>query len=257
MTHLITYHSKLICKAICLSFLAFIPSTFATAVKITLPADNIALEYQHPVRLEQVINDIIQQGGNTQPSNYPLANQLFNLDKQQQVDKLKKEILLGLKELVTEGLIANESAGLVIEQVENWDVVYRELIELDFDTIRTQPSANPMLQGNLEFISPKRSQELSFEGLLFPPQKVPFDASQPLSEYFRKLNLLSNAHPSYAWIIYPNGHFVRAGYAYWNEQKTQLTPGSAVFIGFNSEDLEIQKIEERIVQLISMRKSAK
>ena len=114
-----------------------------------------------------------------------------------------------------------------------------------------------MLQGNLEFISPKRSQVVSFEGLLFSPQKVLFDASLPLSEYFRKLSLLSSANPSYAWIIYPNGHYIRAGYAYWNDQKTQLTPGSAVFIGFNSEDSEIQMLEKRIVQLMTMRRSAK
>ncbi|MDN3683987.1 hypothetical protein QW180_08595 [Vibrio sinaloensis] len=131
MTPSITYHSKLVRKLIYLSFLAFIPSTFATALKINLPADNIALEYPQPVRLEQVISDINQQGGNTQPSNYPLANQLFNLDKQQQVDK-QKETLLRLKKLVVEGLIESESAGLIIGQVQSWDIIYRELIELDF-----------------------------------------------------------------------------------------------------------------------------
>tara|TARA_Y100001956_G_scaffold5226_1_gene4694 strand:- start:28129 stop:28902 length:774 start_codon:yes stop_codon:yes gene_type:complete len=257
MRLLLANRAQLIRATIYLSCTVFLPFSFATALKVDLPADQITLEYQSPVRLEQVLSDITQQDTETVPSRYPLANQLFNLDKQEQAEKIKQDALKELQVLATEGVLPKESAGIIREQINSWNIAYRELIELDLDQIRTHVPSNPMLQGHFEFVSPMRNQVLSFEGLLFSPQRVEFDSSTPLSSYLSKLKLLSSAHPSYAWVVYPNGDYVRAGYAYWNNQGTQLAPGTIVFVGFNSEAKAVLQLEERIVKLITMRRSTK
>lgn len=257
MRLLLANQAQLIRATIYLSCSLFLPFSFAAALKVNLPADQIALEYPQPVRLEQVFNDIIQQATHTLPSRYPLANQLFNLDKQQQAESQKQAVLNDLEILTTDQHISLEPAGIIRQQIQEWDISYREFTQLDFDLIRTQTHANPMLDGHFELVAPKRLQRLSFEGLLFSPQQVEFDSSISLATYLQKMNRLSSAHPSYVWVIYPNGDYARVGYAYWNDQGTQLTPGTTVFIGFNSEAKEVQQLEERIVQLITMRRSAK
>ncbi|MEF1171093.1 capsule biosynthesis GfcC family protein [Vibrio sinaloensis] len=230
---------------------------YATELSVSLPGDQLALEYPHPVRIEQVFTDVIALQGATQPTIYPLANQLFNLDKQFQADVEKQEVLEQLKALADRQVISAEAAGVLKQQIQSWDVAYREKIDLDFDQIRTDAADNPMLQGNYELMTPKRTRTLSFEGALYTPQNVEFDESLSLSDYLSRLNLLKSAAPSYAWVIYPDGNFVRSGYAYWNSQNTSLTPGSVIFIGFNSSNKEVQQLEQQIVQLITMRRSAK
>ncbi|WP_159656109.1 capsule biosynthesis GfcC family protein [Vibrio atypicus] len=226
----------------------------AQALKVNLPSTGIALEYAQPQRIDQVFTDVIAQKPSPSPVNFPIANQLFNLEKQEQSEQFKQQVLKKLTDLTSGSGKQKKSIGILIEQIKDWQVGYRESITLDFDEIRLQSKANPMLSGEYEFIIPGRSNTVSFEGLLFSPQQVDFKSNQTLSDYLGKLNLLSSAHPSYAWVIYPNGHYIKAGYAYWNNDSTQLTPGSVVFLGYNSDTREMQNIEKDIVKLISMRK---
>ncbi|KHA61771.1 hypothetical protein NL53_04965 [Vibrio variabilis] len=230
---------------------------YAAELSISLPGDQLALEYPHPVRIEQVFTDVIALQRATQPAVYPLTNQLFNLDKQSQVNQEKQRVVEHLQTLADRQLISAEAAGVLKQQIQGWAVAYREKIDLDFDQIRTDAADNPMLQGNYELITPERTRTISFEGALYTPQDVEFDESLSLSDYLSRLNLLKSADPSYAWVIYPDGNFVRSGYAYWNSQNTSLTPGSIIFVGFKSGNKEVQQLEQQVVQLIIMRRSAK
>ncbi|MGX1923798.1 capsule biosynthesis GfcC family protein [Vibrio sp. NH-7] len=257
MNRLLNKCVKSILGRVLLGCLLIPAPVYATELSISLPGDQLALEYPHPVRIEQVFTDVIALQGATQPTVYPLANQLFNLDKQFQADIEKQDVLEKLQALVDGQVISEEVAGVFKQQIQSWTVAYREKIDLDFDQIRTDAADNPMLQGNYELITPERTRTISFEGALYTPQDVEFDESLSLSGYLSRLNLLKTAHPSYAWVIYPDGNFVRSGYAYWNSQNTSLTPGSVIIIGFNSSNKEVQQLEQQIVQLITMRKSAK
>ena len=257
MNRLLNKCVKSILGRVLLGCLLIPAPVYATELSISLPGDQLALEYPHPVRIEQVFTDVIALQGATQPTVYPLANQLFNLDKQSQVNQEKQRVVKHLQALADRQVISAEAAGVLKQQIQSWAVAYREKIDLDFDQIRTDAADNPMLQGNYELITPKRTRTLSFEGALYTPQDVEFDESLSLSGYLSRLNLLKKAHPSYVWVIYPDGNFVRSGYAYWNSQNTSLTPGSVIFIGFNSSNKEVQQLEQQIVQLITMRRSAK
>lgn len=257
MNQLLNKCVKSILGRVLLGCLLIPTQIYAAELSISLPGDQLALEYPHPVRIEQVFTDVIALKGATQPAVHPLANQLFNLDRQSQANQEKQRVVKHLQALADRQLIPAEAAGVLKQQIQGWAVAYREKIDLDFDQIRTDAADNPMLQGNYELITPERTRTISFEGTLYTPQDVEFDESLSLTDYLSRLNLLKSADPSYAWVIYPDGNFVRSGYAYWNSQNTSLTPGSIIFVGFKSGNKEVQQLEQQVVQLITMRRSAK
>lgn len=241
-----------------LILLGLLSSSFAmaAALSVTLPSKKTALNYAHPMRLDQVYTDVINNSHAISPTEYPIANQLFNLDKSHQSEQLKQQVVEQLEVQFGDGK-NRTSAQLLINQIESWEIGYREHVDLDFDLIRTQAGANPMLSGHYEFITVKRSPQIQIEGLVFQPQTLEFKSDMSLSAYINQAKTLSSAHSSYAWVIYPDGHAVRAGYALWNNQDIQLTPNSVIFLGFNSDAEASLALEEKIVKLIAMRKHHK
>ena len=250
-------HTTVMYATLILSALFIAPSSFANTLTIKIPQQNSVLDYPHPVRLEQVFSDIITQSNTRSPNDYSIGNKLFNLDKAEQSQQLKQQVLNDLQVLLNEKKSDAASIQIIIDQITQWQVGYRETLNLDFDTIRMQSQANPMLSGHFEFLTTQRTPRIHVEGLLFAPQSMELKSNKSLEHYIDQISPLSSAHSSDAWVIYPDGHYIRAGYAYWNNQNIQLIPGTVVFLGFNSDSTDSLKLEERIVKLITMRKSTK
>lgn len=227
----------------------------ASSLSLTIPSEQITLNYDAPARLEQVMTDVVHHTKSRSPILYPIAIQLFDLERESDAQTLKQRVMKELGQIANADTSLKSSVGILIEQIKRWDVGYRENLTLDIDRIRLQPKANPMIVGRYELLLPKRSKVVTFGGLLFSPQQVSLQAEQKLSDYLKQVNMLSSAHPSYAWVVYPDGHYKRVGYSYWNDESTSLTPGSYVFLGFNSESEHLLRIEEQIVKLVTMRKS--
>lgn len=227
----------------------------AKSLQITIPTASITINYEKPVRLEQVFGDIIENTEKHSPTTYPLSNQLFNLDREAEAQTLKHDVLERLRLLAQNDRTLVSSVGILVEQIKRWDIGYREPLVLDYDQIRIKKEYNPLIFGSYELLIPGRDESLIFEGLLFSPQKVPLLPELKLSDYLLQVNRLSSSHPSYVWVIYPDGEYTRVGYAYWNDEKTSLAPGTHVFLGLNSDNKEHLNLEEQIVRLITMRKS--
>ena len=238
-----------------LLYSAFLASQ-ALAAKLTveLPSEQVVLEYSQPIRLDQLLRDVIKQSKVSSPLIFSVGNQLFNIDRQNEALQLKQQIISHLQRIAAQDADLRVSSEILIEQINSWDIGYRELINLDYNQVRIEPEDNPLLSGNYELILPNRENRVRIEGLLFDSRIVDFTASDPLSAYIIPSSILSSANPSYAWIIYPDGPYKRVGYAYWNDEGTRLTPGSVIFIGFNSDSEEFQTLEANIIKLISMRK---
>lgn len=227
----------------------------ADGLKVELISQGTTLQYEDAQRLEAVLSDAIAHSQTLSPVTYPLANQLFNRDKQATAQQLKSDVLQQLEQR-KQHTGDEASMDILIEQVKRWTVGYREPLSLDIDKVRIQAEHNPLLTGAYELITPQREEHIQVEGLLFRPQTLAFTSANTLSEALAQTDLLSSANNSYAWVIYPDGHYIKAGYAYWNNENTHLTPGTIVFVGFNSDDNELQRLEENIVKLISMRKGS-
>ena len=227
----------------------------ADTLKVELPIQGAILQYEEAERLETVLSDAIAHSQTLSPASYPLANQLFNRNKQSAAQQLKSNVLEQLEQR-KHHRDNDASLDILIEQIKRWAVGYRESLSLDIDKVRIQADHNPLLAGEYELITPQRIEQIQIEGLLFRPQTVAFASSPTLSEALEQTDMLSTASSSYAWVIYPDGHYIKAGYAYWNNENTHLTPGTVVFVGFNSDDSELKRLEENIVKLISMRKGS-
>ncbi|UUM30041.1 capsule biosynthesis GfcC family protein [Vibrio japonicus] len=229
-------------------------SAYANELVVEIPSDGITLQYPQSVRLEQVLSDAIQHSKSSDLLSFPLNKQLFDITKENEANQLKTSVLEELSDLSQKKKKLRTSIELVINQIKRWDVGYRVQVSLDYDLIRLALEKNPRLSGKFELLLPSREEAFTVEGLVFSPQKIKLNQASSASEYLSQVNKLSSAHKSEAWIIYSDGHFIRSGYAYWNKEPTQLTPGSVVFFGFDSDDKDIRELEHKIVKLISMRK---
>ncbi|NVJ55653.1 MAG: capsule biosynthesis GfcC family protein [Vibrionaceae bacterium] len=241
-------------------FLAFllswlpIYSVLAASLSVELPNEHIALKYSQPVRLHQVLSDSMIHLKSSSPASFPLANQLFNLDREPEAFSAKLSVLDDLSNLGSTKSL-QVSSGILIEQIKRWDIGYREFVPLDLDVVRDQPSLNPLLDGKYELLIPQRENKVLIEGLVYSPKIVDFSSGSTVASVLSQLTTLSVANNSRAWVVYPDGNYHRVGYAYWNDEETSLAPGSVIFLGFDSENSELEALELQIVKLISMRKN--
>lgn len=226
----------------------------ANAVSVQIPSEKITLNYQEPIRLAQVLSDSIRHSQNASIEFFPLINQLFNLDKEHIALELKADVMTQLNKLSNETPNFQSSVDILIEQIKRWDVGYRENVDLDIDAVRISIEKNPKLTANYELLIPKQPETISLEGLFFQPSPKKFNTSYSPAAYINDSLVLSSAHPSFVWVIYPDGHYKKVGYSYWNDENTSLTPGTTLFLGFNSDSSEINTLEEQIIKLITMRK---
>lgn len=238
---------------------------------ITLTQQGIGLEYDQSVRLDRVLSDALNQlyfdqeyvtqeyaaqtasANSSSHSPYPEGYKLFNLDKQSQADALFNSVVQQLEALRAD-IDYQQNAAMLLQQLKQLSFAYREDINLDLDVIRLDPSLNPSLPGSYALELNSRPDTVLFFGLVEQTQQ-PFSASKQLGDYIQQTALLAQSSNSDAWIISPDGHTQKVGFAYWNNQHMNLIPGSTVFIGFNSSGLsvfdnDLEKLEQDIVTLL-------
>lgn len=225
-------------------------NTLAAALVVQIPTQNVLFEYTQPVRLSEVIQDI-KDNTNDYSDAFYIANQLFDKNQQQKVIELKTSVITRLRLLDGPNSVL---ANTMIKQIESWNIGYRLFIPLDHDEILIQEKLNPILLGEYELIFPKRNHISYIEGLVETPSTVDVSNFPLLSEAVNTVKRLTGANDSFAWVIYPDGHTSKLGYAYWNNNGTQLPSNTSVFVGFNTDSKFINSLEKDIVKLISMRK---
>lgn len=220
-----------------------------------LQAHPVTLQYPHAVRLEQVLLDVQQQDSQSQGLyTYTEGFRLFSADKQGQVDALYKTVKTQLQALLQEGDSIRRTAQQMLTQLDHYQYGYREAVNLDVDAVRLKAELNPLLQGGYTLQLVQRPSAVALFGLA--QKQMKFHADYTVADYIQRTRLSHQHHQSYAWVIEPNGHIERVGYAYWNDEETHLSPGSAIFIGFGSSDNEMIQLEKNIATLISMIKGS-
>lgn len=217
-------------------------------------SDNPPLKYSNSVRLEQIMLDLVASEDSASFTNYPVANRIFNLDKQRLAKNQKQSVINQIDNSKSNNKSLYQSLTLLAEQIQAWDVSYRESIILDLDSVRLTPSMNPMLNGRYTIELPKRTNTVDLLGLFFSPSRKELKPNSTVSDYIHSTMHLSSASDSYAWIVYPDGHSEKVGYAYWNNQRTLIPPGSSIFLGFNNPSKELEQLEKEIVSLIAWKR---
>ncbi|QPG33892.1 capsule biosynthesis GfcC family protein [Vibrio europaeus] len=237
-----------------LSIAPLISSASENTLSISLPSEQFILHYNNPVRLAQVLSDTVSQSHNSSILVSPSTNQLFNLVKEPQITSKKRSVIKKLNQLASSEPQLKLSINGIVKQIASWDVGYKESISLDFDVVRVFSHANPLLVGHYELLIQGHKESVLVEGLVSTPKQIKFSATKSISDYLSDCSLSREANSSFAWVIYPDGTYMRSGFAYWNNENQSLAPGSSIFIGFNLDTKEVLSLEQDIVDLITMRR---
>ncbi len=236
------------------SLLLAMPSLANAPLVIDLPALGVALQYPQAVRLEKALGDIDKQSAPHSIFTYPLMSRLYNVDKQAIAEQTKQQTIDSLRKLALQ--LPKQKTNLIhlLNQIETWDVGYREHVNLDLDVVRITKSQNPMLRGHFTFESFARPTSITLAGLIASPSEATLTSGFTAADYLNRAIRLRGANNSVAWLITPDGLARQIGYAYWNDQHTALAPGSTLFVGFDSTQPELQALEQQIMTLIGSKK---
>lgn len=230
----------------------------AAPLVIDYPQLNLSLQYPQAVRLEKALGDAqIQLNKNAYSlQDYVIANRLFNQQKKSQAEQLQRRTVSTLR-VLGRGQTALSPLLDLADQVASWNVGYRERLSLDIDEVRITPASNPMLRGHFSLIAPPRSKTITIAGLIHSPSQTQVKAGNTAADYLNNALLLPGANKSFAWLIYPDGETRQIGYAYWNDERTPVPPGSTLYIGFDAPSAKLQLLEQDIVLLIGWKKDIK
>lgn len=211
------------------------------------------LTYAQAPRLEQVLLDA-NALKTTKFDDYAEGYQLFDSNKEPQINQLKQSILTRLTQELTQNRINPEYLQTIIQQLKQNDYGHRLILNLDLDAVRLTPSLNPKLPGNYQLYLTQRPQTIRILGIT--PASFEFVARQSLSDYLSLITEMPIKYFDRIWLIEPNGTYQNYGVAYWNDQHRYPLPGSLLWLGFASSDPQLIQLEQDIAHLLSMKKGA-
>lgn len=256
---------RILCVCMCLMFNM---QTHANATPINHnTATLLQLEYHSetdPTRIRlrtyaqaPRLSDVLQ--GATQlaredylPYGYTEGYRLFytDADKQRQINTRYHSVIERLNTMIANNDDANV-AQLLLKQLAQWQYKPRALINLDLDAVRLDKTRNPLLSGNYILQLCNRPAHITLVGLVTQESFI-VHSNYSIQNYLRNKKRLSAADNSYVWVIEPNGHAFKTGYAYWNDEHAKIKPGSLVFMGFNSSRTRLKTLEQDIIFLLQM-----
>lgn len=236
---------------LCLTSVSSTSAWANTPTTVTLPMQQVILQYNQSVRLDRVLLDAQQQANQTNHLNtYHEGYRLFSKAK---ADKAQ-ELYAGVKARLS-ALLNNDTyrvaAKQLLTQLSGYQYGYREKLNLDVDAVRLKPEFNPLLPGQFQLELAQRPNSIALFGLS-EQQQMTFNANFTVADYIARSRSPHKKHHSDAWVISPEGEITHVGYAYWNNAHTHLKPGSALLVGFNASDQEMVQLEQDIATLISM-----
>ncbi|MGF1710724.1 capsule biosynthesis GfcC family protein [Vibrio kagoshimensis] len=224
---------------------------------VDLPKQGITLSYPQPVRLDQVLSDVLAQGAGDY---FPLSAQLFDLSKPSSFQDKKEKVF----DLLTEYASINPEALQMKEQLSKFEFAPRQFINLDRNVVISQLGKNPMLIGrdhvenlkaslHFSLYLEQRPENLQIIGVLDDVLSLPLIEHGSISDYLQLIPqgaLDTSADDSFFYVIQPDGHVKKAPYAYWNNSPTYLAPGAMIFIGFGSLPSSHSSLNQDIAELL-------
>jgi hypothetical protein len=215
---------------------------------VDLPYVGLQIQSSQAMRLSEVVTQA-HQHVNFAP--YIEASRLFNIDKQNQIDQIKRLALNELEELATQPKSA-PLAHAMIDLIKHRSFSYREIVNLDIDAIRMNLKNDPLIAGHFSLTLMPRNNNVSVIGGVERSLTVNFDANSVSRDYLKPIKRLTGANKSFAWIIYPNGESIKVGNGYWNNQFSSLMPGTILFVGFNDAiNAQFPSLENHLVTLLT------
>ncbi|OCH36716.1 capsule biosynthesis GfcC D2 domain-containing protein [Aliivibrio fischeri] len=223
------------------------------AVSVTLPNQNLVLNYSQPIRLDQAILD-----ANAQVNFYSLGAVLSDNQLQKDIDNLRNNSIEQLSSLSRETSLfsaSNEfkrSATQIISQLEHHTFVGRIFSPLDLDLIRINEKLNPILNADYQLFVHPRPTSVSFFGAIDSETSisVPFIEHASIDDYLDSLPLSSTADTSTVYVIQPDGVVQTTEFSVWQNKPAYLAPGASVYIPLGGLPSGFSSLNTSIVQLL-------
>lgn len=217
----------------------------ASELVIELPFNEKSYTYESSVRLERILNDVYSDGLG---GYFSTAAQLFDLNSSSfQPHKQRVfEQLLGFSN-------SNPDAKLLLEQLNKQQYFNRVFIELNRNYVLSQLKSNPKLGGRYALYLKDRPQFIEFFGVMKNTHRLAVIEGGQLTDYIKQLpsdELSRSANPSLAYAIQPDGKVFEVPYAYWNYTPSYFSPGTIIYIGFDSLPSEYATLNQDVVELL-------
>ena len=220
-------------------------------LSVRLSALSLNLNYQQPVRLSQVLTDseswLHKENKN---ATFWLAAQLLQVNKNSQIIQLKENILATLAVLSAEYPKSKLKAEYLSTFINDSQFNYRYFISLDNDLVRITAKNNPLLEGKLKLLTPKRINKIRVVGSSEPSQTTELIAQASIDDYLKNISLPKNSNTSLVYIIQPDGAISKKNNAYWKKDAAFFAPGATLFIGFRSLPSKYARLNDQISELL-------
>ncbi|CAE6880566.1 hypothetical protein ACOMICROBIO_FLGHMIGD_00211 [Vibrio sp. B1FLJ16] len=216
----------------------------APSLNVELTAVGKEMQFSQAVRLSDVLKQAQQQDLILQ---YPLATTLFNSSEEalRESASLKNSIL-------NQMVRYNLNTHPMHQFIQQHQFAPRLLSAIDLDDVRLDKFNNPLLNGQLTLISPRRVEEITYLGNLDKIYSVKGQAGIPLQDQIKSLEGDIGKLTNPPVIIYPDGKVIQPHHGSWLTTQYYLPPLTMVYIPF--DEYETSKIDQDIVQLLTQLK---
>lgn len=242
--------------SVVVSFIGLVASLFFPAA---VNAEGFTYEFEGPVRLQQALANASDQS-TLMSIHWPSAR-LIQLNKQQQVEQCKRELLANLDELRSYLMSRRESDKAqsvqnLYGQISRWQLGFQPVNTVSLELARQDIDYNPLLpEGRYKLVLSDRPDTASFYGLLKSPGVYPLVPSATAAEWLDELEdtggISNGANRELAYVV-REGKPQEVHWSYFKQSDVEVVPGDKVYLGFEPNALppKFKSINDDVLSLM-------
>ena len=202
------------------------------------------LQFEHSSRLVDVLKQAQQQDIMLE---YPLATTLFDQSEQakRSATKLKNSVL---NRMIQHNLVSHP----LYKFIQSHQFAPRLLSAVDIDNVRLDKQNNPLLNGELALVAPKREEHVFYLGNLDKVYSVKAQAGIALEQQLTNLEQDFSELAQAPILIYPDGNVVEPHHGTWLNTQYYLPPLTMIYVPF--EAYATSELDQDIVTLLTQLK---
>ncbi|MDV6328061.1 YjbH domain-containing protein [Idiomarina sp. Sol25] len=240
-----------------------LPAFLSVATAVALPAnaqENKNIKFEGPVRLQQALSAMEDQGL-LQNTYWPTAR-LVKVDEQEALLQKKRQVIAQLNELANYWSSRRkddkaEAAQQLKSQIKTWQLGKQYWGELSLEQARQKLANNPLLPaGEYELVISERPNFVYIYGLVSKPGKYQFHSGKTVANWLNSVEdeggLLTAYDKTTATRINVDER-VKADWAYFKQDDTELVAGDILWLGFEDNQLpsKYENLNRDIQSLLS------
>ncbi|MFD2632129.1 YjbH domain-containing protein [Idiomarina piscisalsi] len=225
-------------------FVSALLAATAFGTSLANATETKSIEFEGPVRLQQALSAMEDQG--MLVNTYWPSVRLVSVHENEQLQSDKRQVMAQLDELASYWHSRRETgkaeaAELLKAQISTWRLGKQYWGGLSIEQARQELAHNPLLPaGEYELVVSQRPDYVYVYGLVGKPGKYQFYSGKTLANWLQSIEdkhgLLSAYNKTTASKITVDEE-VKANWAYFKQDDTELAAGDILWLGFESNQL--------------------